>query len=45
MEKIVTAKCVTCDHQQKLKAGQEPVCEKCMSPMIAIKAEFCEDFI
>lgn len=39
MEKVIIAKCVECGHKQEIKAGEEPMCEKCMSPMVAIRAE------
>jgi hypothetical protein len=45
MEKVVIAKCVSCEHQQDIKEGQEPICEKCFSPMVAVRAELREDFL
>jgi hypothetical protein len=45
MEKIVVARCVSCDHQQDIKVGEEPICEECMSPMVAVRAELREDFL
>lgn len=50
MEKVVIARCVSCQHEQDVKAGEVPegevpMCEKCMSPMVAVRAEFREDFI
>lgn len=40
----VTAKCVACEATREIKEsevpeGEQPVCKKCMSPMVAIGAQ------
>jgi Zn finger protein HypA/HybF involved in hydrogenase expression len=40
----VTAKCVACEAQRQIKEGEvppgdQPMCEKCGSPMVAIGAQ------
>lgn len=42
-EAVVLAECVSCGHQQEIRAGDvatgdHPVCEKCLSPLVAKSA-------
>lgn len=44
MTPSVTVKCVACGHQKdvgigEVPAGELPMCEKCGSPMAAVKAK------
>ena len=50
MEKIIIAKCVACGAKREIKAGEvpqgeQPMCEKCFSPMVADYVEFREVFV
>lgn len=35
----VIVKCVSCGYKKSYTGKEMPICEKCFSPMVAIKAE------